>query len=247
MSVLRPPSRRNIDSRTRRRSGFILFFGTRTNVSNEPSPNVHTHCPRCGQEADFLAKSTRTWFTLFFIPIFPVSARSYFTQCSRCSAQFPFSAEELRSRVSAAGQQQNQRAISLYNSLRNSPANSITLNELMTVYATMQEFDQAISAASAFPDALNSSEQCMTTLGRVYLAQNRHDEALQWFNAATVRNAMLGEAQYYKALTHMLKSPPEFAQAIAAARAARNAGYPQAEALLREAEEKARGTDVAAG
>jgi tetratricopeptide (TPR) repeat protein len=221
-----------------------LLFGSRTIISTDGSPAVRTHCPRCNQEGEFLAKSYRTWFTVFFIPIFPVSSRTSFTQCPHCGAQFPFSGEELRDRVSVAGQQQNQRAIALYNSMRNSPANSITLNELMTVYATMQEFDQAISAANTFPDALSSSEQCMTTLGRVYLAQNRHDDALKWFDAAVARNAMLGEAQYYKALTHMLKTPPQYPQTIAAARAARNAGHPQAEGLLREAEEKSRGANA---
>lgn len=243
MPAPRTTRRRFFPSRTAARPGFILLFGSRAIVSTEPSPGVRTHCPRCNQEADFLAKSVRTWFTAFFIPIFPVSGRTHFTQCPNCGAQFPFSADELRDRVSAAGQQQNQRAITLYNSMRNSPANSITLNELMTVYATMQEFDQAISASQAFPDALNSSEQCMTTLGRVYLARNKHDEALKWFDVAVSRNPMLGEAQYYKALTHLLKQPPEFADAIAAARAARTAGYPQAEGLLREAEEKARAAD----
>ena len=55
-------------------------------------------------------------------------------------------ADELRSRVSSNEQQQSQEAIGLYNSLRASPANSITLNQLMTMYASMKEFDQAIGA-----------------------------------------------------------------------------------------------------
>ncbi len=227
--------------RRTRAAGFILLFGSKTIISSEPGPTVRTQCPRCSAEVDFQAKSFRTWFTIFFIPIFPMSGKTTFSQCPQCGAQFPVSAEELRHRVSAVDQQHHERTISLYNSLRNSPANSITLNELLTLYGSMKDFDAAISAAGEFPDALNSSEQCMTTLGRIYLAQDRHDEALRWFDAAVARNDMLADAQYYKALTHLLKQPPDYSAAITAARAARRAGHPQGEAILREAEQKAGG------
>jgi len=226
----------------RRHPGFIVLFGVRTIVSNDRSPPVRTVCPRCGHEVDMLAKGARTWFTLFFIPVFPVSGRRPFTQCPNCSAQFAVAPEELRRRVAVSDQQQNQQAIALYNSLRASPANSITLDQLMKVYASMKEYDQAVSAAAEFSQALHNSEQCMVTLGRVYLAQNKFEDALKWFDAAIARNALLGEAQYYKGVAHMLATPPDYPAAIAAARTARAAAYPQADALLREAESKARGS-----
>ena len=185
-------------------------------------------------------KSLRHWFTFFFLPIFPISGKRVFTQCPQCGAQFPLAPEELRQRVQASDQQQNQQAIALYNSLRASPANSITLDQLMKLYASMHEFPQAISAASEFSQALDNSEQCMTTLGRVYLAQNNFGDAIKWFDAAIERNPQLGEAQYYKGLAHLLTTPPNFPAAISAARAARSAGYPEAESLLKQAETRAR-------
>jgi tetratricopeptide (TPR) repeat protein len=226
--------------RSNRGRGFIILFGSRPIISNEPSPPVQTRCPRCGQAVGLVAKSYRNWFTLFFIPVIPMSGRTPFCECPACRAQVPVSADELRHRLDEAERQQNQQAITLYNSLRGSPANSVTLNELMTLYASSSQFDAAVSAAGEFPQALHASEQCMTTLGRVYLAQNRFGEALQWFDAAVARNPLLGEAQYYKAVTHLLTTPPDPQHAVAAARAARSAGYPNAEALLREAEGKAR-------
>ena len=223
------------------RPGFILLFGSRNRVSDDSSAQpVQTQCPRCSQMSTLRPRRYRTWFTIFFIPVFPISGSTPFTQCSNCNAQFPVTADQLRQSLASADQQQNQRAISLYNSLRASPANSVTLNELMLLYASLNDFNAAISAAGEFPDALNNSEQCMTTLGRVYLAQNRHAEALQWFDSAVARNPSLGEAQYYKALAHLLKTPPDPDQAITAARAARAAGHPNSEALLKEAEGKAR-------
>lgn len=239
MPVL-PRNRRR--RRSCRRPGFILLFGSRSLVSDDSATQpVEAPCPRCSQVTTLRPRRYRTWFTIFFIPVFPVSGSTQFTQCSACGAQFPVTTDQLRQGLAAADQQQNQRAISLYNSLRASPANSVTLNELMLLYASINDFGAALSAAGEFPDALNNSEQCMTTLGRVYLAQNRHAEALQWFDAAVARNPSLGEAQYYKALTHLLKTPPDPDQAVPAARAARAAGHPNADALLKEAEAKARG------
>ncbi len=112
----------------------------------------------------------------------------------------------------------------------------------MTLYAGIGEFDQAVSAAGQFPDALNNSEQCMTTLGRVYLAQNDHATAIQWFDAALSRNETLGEASFHKAVAHLTSTPPDYPRAIASARAARSNGFPNADGLLREAEAKASGS-----
>jgi tetratricopeptide (TPR) repeat protein len=230
-----------VNHRTRRRRGFIfIMFGSRGIVSNDSAPAVLARCPRCEREVNMVPKTYRQWFTLFFIPIFPMSGAQKIMQCSACGAQFKTTPEQLRSRVTAADAQQTQQAIAMYNSMRASPGNSITLNQLMMLYASLKEYGQAVSAAVEFPQALQASEQCMTTLGRVYLAENRFAEALQWFDAAIARNPQLGEAQYYKAVTNMLTAPPDFQSAISAARAARNAGYPQADELLRQAEEKAR-------
>lgn len=182
----------------------------------------------------------RVWFTLFFIPVFPVSGAKHFSKCDACGSEFPVPVGELASRVANADREQSQRAIAMYNSLRNSPANSVTLNELMTLYASMGEYDQAISAASEFTQALHNSEQCMTTLGRVYLVKNQHREAIRWLEAAVARNPALGEAQYFLGVAHLTNQPPDPGNAIVAARAARAAGYPRADELLREAEARAR-------
>ena len=81
----------------------------------------------------------------------------------------------------------------MYNSLRLSPANAVTLNELMSVYAGMNEFDEAVSAAKMFPAALDSSEQCMTTLGRVYLAKGDYAEAVAWFGVSALPTVVFAE------------------------------------------------------
>jgi tetratricopeptide (TPR) repeat protein len=224
-----------------RRPGFILLFGSRNIVGGDDAPPVDAVCPNCHQPARIVGKTYRNWFTVFFLPVFPLGGKQRFSECSNCRAQFPVPVEELRRGVATSEQRQNEQAIGLYNSLRASPSNAITLNQLMLLYAGMNDYRQAISAAHNFPDALNASEQCMSTLGRVYLAAEERDQAVQWFDAALARNPQLGEALYYKGVAYLTATPPNVQGAIAAARQARNVGYPNADALLREAETKARG------
>jgi tetratricopeptide (TPR) repeat protein len=221
-----------------RHRGFIIF-GTRTMIRNNGAA-VQAVCPSCRQQTMFQPKSARPWFTLYFIPIFPVGAKRTFSECMNCRMQFRLTPQELSQRTSASQQQQMQQAIQMYNSLRTSPANSVTLNNLLMLYLQLKEYDQAISAANEFQQALNASEQCMTTLGRVLMEQGRHPDAIKWFDAALARNPMLGEAAYCKAVALMSLTPPDLAGATAAARVARSAGLSGAEPLLREIENRAR-------
>lgn len=223
----------------RQRVGFILIVGTRPIATGDDAAFVETRCPNCGQQARLQARTVRHWLTFFFIPIFPVSGKKQWVECDNCHWQFPVGIDELRANLAASQEEQQQRAIALYNSLRSSPANSVTLNELMALYASMDEHDQAISAAGQFPQALHASEQCMTTLARIYLEKNLRREALQWLDAAIARNPALAEAHYYRALSHLTSDPPDPDRAIESARMARRLGYPRAEELLAEAQRAA--------
>ena len=219
--------------------GFIFLFGSRNLISNNGAAAAAV-CPRCGKDTNFQDKFVRTWFTLFFIPIFPTGAKRPFCECHNCRAQFKGSAEVLGKKTAANQQQLMQRAIQMYNSMRASPGNSVTLNNLMLLYLQIGELSHAVSAASEFPDALNSSEQCMTTLGRVLMEQGEHAAAIKWFDVEISRNPMLGEAAYCKAVALMNLKPPDLTSAAAAARSARTAGLPQAETLLKDIENRAR-------
>jgi tetratricopeptide (TPR) repeat protein len=205
-------------------------------MSNDTGEAIDTRCPRCGASGSLKGIKVRSWFTIFFMPIFPLGKGQRFTQCGKCQASFAMPPEQFAGAAARADARQMQRAIAMYNSLRASPANSITLNDLMQLYASMGEYSQAASAAAEFPQAVNSSEQCMTTLGRVYLAQGEFAGALQWFDAALVRNPDLGEAVFHKAVAHLKANPTDVQKAVTAARAAKKLDYPGAEELLAEAE-----------
>jgi tetratricopeptide (TPR) repeat protein len=223
----------------RRDRGFFIFFGSRGIISNNGAA-AGAVCPNCKQQSMIQPKSVRSWFTLFFIPIFPVGAKRTFSQCNNCRAQFRATPQQLSQHQAVSQQQQMQQAIQMYNSMRASPANSVTLNNLLLLYLQLREYNQAVSAANEFQQALNASEQCMTTLGRVLMEQGRHAEAIKWFDAALSRNAAIGEAAYCKAVSLMSVTPPDLAGAAIAARAARTAGLNGADALLKEIENRSR-------
>jgi len=39
------------------------------------------YCPLCGRDTDHVTVESRTWFTFFFLPVFPVSAKRIYTRC----------------------------------------------------------------------------------------------------------------------------------------------------------------------
>ncbi len=219
-----------------RRRGFIILFGTRNVIRGDGASPVDVQCPACRQVSTMLGKSYRQWFTLFFIPVIPMGGKHRFTQCSRCGAQFRLPVEAM----AAAGQQEPQRdyrqPIAVYNALRESPADSGLLLKLMEMYAEMDEYGEAIAAARHFPTALQNSQQCVTTLGRIYLANRQPAEALQCLDAALAKAPSLGEAHYLKALAYLNSDPPNTNAAMAAARLARNCGVADAAAVLQQIE-----------
>ena len=84
----------------------MLIFGTRTALYQLVMLTLL--CGRCGNPAAHTLKKRVTKFTLFFVPLFPISTK-YLTQCTFCGAaqQLPKEqAEQLQAQ--AANAQQGQ-------------------------------------------------------------------------------------------------------------------------------------------
>jgi predicted RNA-binding Zn-ribbon protein involved in translation (DUF1610 family) len=65
----------------------FIIWGSRGIVSNLDEGKFY--CPECEEvECDYRLRSSRTWFTLYFIPIFPVSGRTQFVECDQCGGTF---------------------------------------------------------------------------------------------------------------------------------------------------------------
>jgi hypothetical protein len=64
---------------------MFLIFGTKTvrdDLRNSPSERMH--CGRCSMIWDFRRRRGRLFFTLFFLPFFPISKPQYVLTCNRC-------------------------------------------------------------------------------------------------------------------------------------------------------------------
>jgi transcription elongation factor Elf1 len=60
------------------------------------------NCPNCHRDAMTAAYQSRRWFTLFFIPIFPIGEKKTVARCGLCGFQYQVSNEQAESLFSAA-------------------------------------------------------------------------------------------------------------------------------------------------
>jgi predicted RNA-binding Zn-ribbon protein involved in translation (DUF1610 family) len=65
----------------------FIFFGSRGITSTKDRGTFY--CPRCNRDRiEYALKSTRPWFTLYFIPIFPIGGAERYVECQRCGGTF---------------------------------------------------------------------------------------------------------------------------------------------------------------
>ena len=158
--------------RSRRRgswAGFIVIAGWGV-IAPRHGPSRQLTCPECKQETRFVGRLRRTWFTMFFIPVYPLDAveeGEHICQCTGCRTTFEYSLDQMARKSRAAGAANWQDAIALYNLLRDNPADSATLLKLLETYESMGEPAEAVSAASHFPQAFQASEPCRRALERI--------------------------------------------------------------------------------
>lgn len=61
----------------------VIIFGS-TGLTKQVSSG-RFYCPRCDDpDAGYDLKSVRRWFTLYFIPIFPISGHERYVECRHC-------------------------------------------------------------------------------------------------------------------------------------------------------------------
>ncbi len=66
---------------------MFIIWGSRylTSVTNRG----HFYCPQCNlSQLPYKLMSAREWFTLYFIPIFPIGSPQVYVECSECGGTF---------------------------------------------------------------------------------------------------------------------------------------------------------------
>ncbi len=64
----------------------MILFGFRTRGKTLGQHTVG--CPNCHREAMTTFSQRRSWFTLFFIPIFPISGKTTVATCNLCGFRY---------------------------------------------------------------------------------------------------------------------------------------------------------------
>ena len=66
---------------------MLILFGARTRVSKSREEDIlKNSCPGCG--SNLVLSDLKRWFTLYFIPIFPVSHIDTFYKCDKCEQTY---------------------------------------------------------------------------------------------------------------------------------------------------------------
>ncbi len=71
-------------------SSFILFFGTRDVIRDDPgAPTQTMPCPVCRNIVTFKARQARHYFHLFWLPLIPLGDSHHILECPACRSRFP--------------------------------------------------------------------------------------------------------------------------------------------------------------
>ena len=62
---------------------MIIIFGIKKRVKDHGVVEKFT-CTNCNNESGWSLIKTHTWFTLFWIPVFPINFPEYFLMCPIC-------------------------------------------------------------------------------------------------------------------------------------------------------------------
>ncbi len=64
----------------------MIIYGARTCTSSAGSGEFH--CPRCGPRRQFSLMVAKRYFTLYFIPLFPIGSAGEYLECLSCRGTF---------------------------------------------------------------------------------------------------------------------------------------------------------------
>jgi predicted RNA-binding Zn-ribbon protein involved in translation (DUF1610 family) len=64
----------------------FIIWGSRGITSHLETGDFY--CPRCNEQVEYHLKQVRPFFTIFFIPLFPIGSAQRYVECTRCSGQY---------------------------------------------------------------------------------------------------------------------------------------------------------------
>jgi hypothetical protein len=130
------------------------YYG-RTNVSAR-----HGRCELCNRDATLTSYDTREWFSVFFIPLIPMTKYRIMEQCSSCRRHRRLEQEQFQ-------QQLNEHLEPLRAAIRSNPSDAVAHEKLILALSGFRMLDQAETAGRAAVAALPQNAILNRTTGDI--------------------------------------------------------------------------------
>ena len=117
----------------------IIIWGTRGITSTVEDGEFH--CPRCDERNEYKLKQVRPFFTLFFLPIFPIGGAQRYVECGQCGT--PFEADVLNYEPPTEAQRMLGR---VYEELKTGTSLEVGRHKLVNAGMDADEADKALAA-----------------------------------------------------------------------------------------------------
>ncbi|MES4792066.1 MAG: hypothetical protein C4321_02945 [Chloroflexota bacterium] len=222
---------------------MFILFGSRRRLKITDPEGVVAPCPNCGKEARFIEKKVRNWFTLYFLPIFPMDKGLRFVECSHCHEQYAMTLDDVREKLkerevewSRVAEQQKEREEKLRARIEVSGDPQSYL-ELLGILAEQERFDDIVALGDRLRTQFPTNADLLMPLAFAYRKTGRYDEAIKLYREIVGLNPYLAPARYHLAWSLYYSTPPQREAAAEQMKIAADMGY----ADSREALQKIRG------
>lgn len=225
---------------------MFIIWGSRSRIKVTDAVGVRATCPSCHVESQFIEKQVVTYFTLYFIPLFPVQRGMKFVECQYCQAKFQQTLDELRARSAqaeqervaeaaardAAAQQRQDELGRLRQRWSEAPEDRVSLVRLLDMLAEDGQYTELLAMEPAIRERYGEDPDLVIRLGHAAFALKRYDDAASDYEQLVTANPYRGDARFYLASSCWYMDPPQFDRAVEHMQIAADMGYPAASEAL---------------
>jgi tetratricopeptide (TPR) repeat protein len=225
---------------------MLIFFGSSPKVRTVDPNGARLRCPSCGVDSKFVEKQVVTYFTLYFIPIFPMHRGEKFVECEYCHSRFmtplaDFQAAEAEQREESARQESARQAAAqqgeaeveeLLRTWRQQPDDRVALCRLLDLLAAQGRYHRLDELEGEIRARHGGDADVLLRLAHAAYALKRYDQAIRDYEALLAANPYRGDARFYLASSYWSLEPPDWDRALEHMRIATDMGFqPAVEAL----------------
>jgi tetratricopeptide (TPR) repeat protein len=227
---------------------MLIVWGSKPRITVTDPEGARVVCPNCGVESRFIEKQVRTYFTLYWIPLFPMGRGEKLIECEYCHAQLLTTLEELRAQEAArheedarnaaareaSEREQSEEVERLQRHWQEQPEDRVSLCKLLDFLAGQGRYHRIQELEPGIRARYGEDPDVLLRLAHAAFALKRHADAIRDYETLLGQNPYRGDARYYLASSYRELQPPNWDLALQHMQIASDMGYqPAVEALPR--------------